>query len=76
VAEHDDLEDRKARISKKYLGVAGIHAVGVSRSRSKLNVYVERRSPALDNVLNAIEQDAAPFGIAVIESERASTHDE
>lgn len=76
MAGSDDLERRKELVSKKYLGVAGIHAVGMSRKSSAVKLYVDGRSTALDEILGAVEKDAAPFGVTVVEAERASARDD
>jgi hypothetical protein len=68
-----DLERTKHAITRKYLGRAGIHAVGASRSRGAVTVYVvSGDAPPLVNLLPAIRKDAAPFEIVVVEDSPAS----
>jgi hypothetical protein len=72
----DDLEARKALVSKKYLGKGGIHGVGMARSKSAVKVYVDPAASAgLDNLLEAIRKEVTPFRLLVIREDRASTRD-
>lgn len=71
--EKSTLEDAKLLVSEKYLGKAGIHGVGVRRSKSAVAVYVDPED-RLDRqeVLNLIEDEIKPFKLLVVEEERAS----
>jgi hypothetical protein len=70
------LEQRKALVSRKYLGKAGINAVGLNRSASAIKLYVGRRTPSLDDILKEVREDAAPFDVTVVESDPASIREE
>ena len=67
------LDEVKKHVSKKYLGKAGIHSIGVSRAENALRLYVDSESEgALINVLTEIEKEAAPFKVVPIRSDRSS----
>jgi hypothetical protein len=71
--EKSTLEDARSLVSQKYLGKAGIHGVGVRRSKSAVAVYVdpEDRSDRQE-VLSLIEDEIKPFRLLVVEEGRAS----
>ena len=71
--EKSTLEDARSLVSQKYLGKAGIHGVGVRRSKSAVAVYVdpEDRSDRQE-VLSLIEDEIKPFKLLVVEDEPAS----
>lgn len=71
--EKSTLEDARTLVSQKYLGKAGIHGVGVRRSKSAVAVYVdpEDRSDRQE-VLSLIEDEIKPFKLLVVEDGRAS----
>jgi hypothetical protein len=67
------LDEVKKHVSRKYLGRAGIHSVGISRAENALRVYVDPEAEdALKDVLSEIEKEAAPFKIVPIKSDRSS----
>jgi hypothetical protein len=69
------LDEAKKSITEKYLGEAGIHGVGISRSRNALRVYVDAASDFGDNyraILEEIRKEAAPYSVLEIEEERAT----
>jgi hypothetical protein len=67
------LDEVKKHVSRKYLGRAGIHSVGISRAENALRVYVDAEAEdALKDVLSEIEKEAAPFKIVPIKSDRSS----
>jgi hypothetical protein len=67
------LEDAKSLVSEKYLGKAGIHGVGVRRSKAAVAVYVDPEDrPDRQEVLNLIEDEIKPFKLLVVEEGRAS----
>lgn len=69
------LDEAKKSITEKYLGEAGIHGVGISRSRNALRVYVDTASGFGDNyraILEEIRKEAAPYSVLEIEEERAT----
>lgn len=69
----DELEAAKSRVSRKYLGKAGIHGVGLRRAQSAIAIYVEPgHGPELRELLPAIEREIEPHGLLVIEEGRAS----
>ena len=45
MADEQTLDDVQALITKKYLGQAGIHGVGVRRKKSAIALYVEPGTP-------------------------------
>lgn len=64
----ETLESVKDRISKRYLGKAGIHAVGVRRSANAITVYVESISDAQqaetrEQTLESLRKDASPYAV-------------
>jgi hypothetical protein len=69
------LDEAKKSITEKYLGEAGIHGVGISRSRNALRVYVDAATDFGDNhrvILEEIRKEAAPYSVLEIEEERAT----
>lgn len=71
--EDSKLEDVKSLISGKYLGKAGIHGVGMRRSKSAVTVYVDPGDrPDRKEVLGLIEKEIKPFNLLVIEEGQAS----
>ena len=67
------LDEVKKTITDKYLGEAGIHGVGISRSRNALRIYVDSSSRIDDHkaTLEEIRKVAAPYSVLEIEEERA-----
>ena len=62
----------KRQLSQRYLAVAGIHGLGVVRSRQVLRVHCERsESPRLRIVLEQLKRDAAPFAVELVTRPRA-----
>jgi len=69
------LDEVQRTITDKYLGEAGIHGVGISRSRNALRVYVDTSSGIDDDhkaMLEEIRKEAAPYSVLEIEEERAT----
>lgn len=67
------LEAAKSLVSEKYLGRAGIHGVGLRRSKSAVTLYVDPVEQAeRQEVLRSIEEEIKPFKLLVVEEERAS----
>lgn len=67
------LDEVKKHVSRKYLGKAGIHSVGVSRAENALRVYIDSEAEdVLTHLLTEIEKEAAPFKIIPIRSDRSS----
>lgn len=67
------LEEAKDRVKRKYLGKAGIHALGIRRSENCLTVYMDPYpDPDRERIMKEIEDEAAPYGIMRIEEERAN----
>jgi len=69
----ESLDEVKQRITRKYLGKAGIHGIGIRRSQNALNVYADADS-SLDQqqLLKEIEREAAPYKVIVTQEERPS----
>lgn len=71
--ENSTLEDVKSLVSRKYLGKAGIHGVGMRRSKSAVAVYVDPEDHTdRQEVLSRIEKEIKPFNLLVVEEGRAS----
>jgi hypothetical protein len=59
----ESIDQVKARLSAKYLGKAGIHAIGIQPG-SVLSVYHSGSRPEdLNNVFAQIEREAIPFSV-------------
>lgn len=66
------LESAKKKVSRKYLGEAGIHAIGLRRSQQALCLYVESEEhPALQVLMKQIEEEISPYHVLAIEEARA-----
>lgn len=61
----ETLDSVRERISDRYLGKAGIHAVGVHRSANALTVYIESGAESEDaqQTLESLRKDAAPYTV-------------
>lgn len=69
------LETAKKQVRRKYLGEAGIHAIGVRRSKQALCLYVEsEENPELQELLKQIEEEISPYHVMAIKEERARLH--
>lgn len=66
----DLLNEVRRRIASEYLGKAGIHGVGMSRSRNAIRLYlVPQAGTEQEETLAEIEQEAAPFQVLIVEDE-------
>ena len=66
------LDEIKDDISKKYLGKAGIHGVGIRRKANALCIYTDSETDVEQKaVLQKIEKEAAPFRVVNIQEESA-----
>lgn len=64
------LNDAKARVREACLGKLGVHAVGVSRTRQLVRVYLLPGSPPPEEeLLGRIREAASPFPVIFVESE-------
>jgi hypothetical protein len=62
------LETAKKKVRRKYLGEAGIHAIGVRRSEQTLCLYVDSKSdPELQELLASIAKEISPYQVRTIE---------
>jgi hypothetical protein len=65
------LEEVKHQVRQSFLGKGGIHAVGVSRAKQAIRVYVspgpEADQPA---VLDEVRKAAEPFSVIVVTEDR------
>ena len=60
----DTLDAVRERISQKYLGKAGIHAVGLRRSSNAITVYLQPMpDQTQEQTLESLRQDASPFAV-------------
>ncbi|MGH8067913.1 MAG: hypothetical protein ACRERE_22345 [Candidatus Entotheonellia bacterium] len=67
----ETLEEVKERLKGHYLGKAGIHGMGISRTQGAIRVYVSTASgPNQTDILEQIRQEAEPFGVIVIREDR------
>lgn len=65
-----DLEELKSRVSRKYLGKAGIHGLSVRPSSNTLCVYMSRGSGKQhQELLQNLKADAAPLHVLLFEEE-------
>jgi len=65
-----DLQAVKAELSRKYLGKAGIHALGVRSSENAISVYIAPGSrERYKHVLDALRREAQPFDVLFSEEE-------
>ena len=65
-----DLKELKSRVSRKYLGKAGIHGVSVRSSSNALCVYMAPGSGKQhQEVLQNLKEDAAPLNVLFFEEE-------
>jgi hypothetical protein len=68
------LDELKGRLSSKYLGKAGIHGIGISRTHNAIRVYLQSgEGDEQENILKEIEKEAAPFKVLPVKSERPTT---
>ncbi len=69
------LETAKRKVRRKYLGEAGIHAIGVRRKKQALCLYVESEAnPELQDLIKQIEEEISPYHVLAIEEEQATLH--
>ena len=72
MAGENTLEELKSLVSEKYLGKAGIHGVGIRRSKEAVTIYVHPED-SLDqkDLLDQIEKEIEPFNLLVVEEEKS-----
>jgi hypothetical protein len=64
----DPINSMRVQIARKYIGQAGIHGVGASRTQNAIRLYMQpSKDPAQKAVLAAITKEAAPFNVLVVE---------
>jgi hypothetical protein len=69
------LDVIKNKMRRKYLGEAGIHAIGVRRRQQALCFYVDSETdPELQALLKQIEEEISPYHVLAIEEEQAKLH--
>jgi hypothetical protein len=69
----EPIEDVKRKLSERYLGKGGVHAIGLSRSENTLRLYVHAESGAdWKKLLEKVTKEVAPYKVVVIEEERPS----
>lgn len=67
------LEEVRKHISRKYIGKAGIHGVGVRRKLNAICIYlVGSTDSEQQTFLNEIEREALPYKVLKIDSERST----
>jgi len=65
------LNEVKQHIAARYLGKAGIHAVGLRRAQGKICLYVDSEaSGSRDEIMPEIASLAAPFIVETIVEQR------
>lgn len=63
----DALERAKRRLSERYIGIAGIHGLGLLRADRVLRVYcVPGESAHRQSILEQLKRDAEPLKVEVI----------
>lgn len=63
----DAFERTKRRLSERYLGIAGIHGIGLLRADRLLRVYcVPGKSAYRQSILEQLKRDAEPLKVEVI----------
>jgi hypothetical protein len=66
------LETVKNKVRRKYLGEAGIHAIGVRRSEQAVCLYVNSETdPELQLLLESIAKEISPYHVRTIEESPA-----
>ena len=66
----ETLEQVKRRIRSEYMGVAGIHGVGLRREQNAVCIYTHGTGGFVDTDLRReIEEKAKPFSVVVIEED-------
>jgi hypothetical protein len=71
------LETAKNKVRRKYLGEAGIHAIGVRRSEQALCLYVDSETnPELQALIEQIAAEISPYHVLAVEEEKATTTNE
>jgi hypothetical protein len=67
---NESLDEVRRRIAHNYIGKAGIHGIGISRSRNAIRIYVQPDAGTEQKaVLAEIKQAAAPFQVLIVEDE-------
>jgi hypothetical protein len=67
------LETAKNKVRRKYLGEAGIHAIGVRRAEKALCLYVSSRdNPELSALVACIEKEISPYHVITVEEQQAT----
>src|SRR4051794_38374524 len=65
------LEEAKSLVSDKYLGVAGIHGVGLKRKQDAISLYVEDEHDArLADALSEVKKAVQPYRVVVVPAQR------
>lgn len=66
----DDLEKLKTLLSSRYVGKAGIHAVGIRPSANAISVYMAPGSrERYKQILQHLKKEAEPFEVLFTEEE-------
>lgn len=62
------LKDTKKSISQKFLGVAGIHGIGLGESDQEIRIYAsDLENQTFKDTLEQIETEAAPYNVQCIQ---------
>jgi hypothetical protein len=68
----DSLNEVKDRVKRLFLGRAGVHGVGISRSRNAIRVYVDTDgTPETESMLDLLRAEASPYPLIVVREEPA-----
>jgi hypothetical protein len=64
------LDSIKQRLSRKYLGKAGIHGIGVSKMANAVRVHIgapkdPEEETRQNTIVEQVKQDAAPYEVLV-----------
>jgi hypothetical protein len=70
----ETLEAVKDRISDRYLGKSGIHAIGLRRSANAITVYLKiSRDPSQRSTLDSLRKEASPYVVIAKEAPDAGS---
>lgn len=70
------LDETKRQLSRRYVGRSGIHAIGLSRARNAIRVYlnapVTGETDEQRSTLRSLEGDALPYPVLLTIEEPAT----
>ncbi len=67
----ESLDEVRKRISRKYLGKAGIHGVGIRRKQQAICLYLSITADSRQKeLLEKIQRETTPYKVLQIEEEQ------